>query len=102
MNRWYIYFNSWNTELANSYCGRVLEGVFDLRLPEEDVAPTGPPEHALKGRHALPQNDTRNKTAAKRVISGKEWREGGNGRQLFATMDNQNQIKTSHRNVHEL
>ena len=37
---------------------RVLEGVLDVRDPEEHVATTGPPQHLLEGRQALAQNDT--------------------------------------------
>ena len=44
--------------LQSHSCG-VLQRFKDLRLPQEHVATASPPQHALKDRHPLSSDDSR-------------------------------------------
>ena len=50
-----------------AYIGWILQHLLDIRLPQEHVATASPPQHTLKGGHALTTDDARHKTA--RAIS---------------------------------
>lgn len=43
----------------------ILEGIFDLRLPQEDVPPASSPKHLLEGRQSLPEDHSGHKTKLK-------------------------------------
>ena len=46
-------------------CLRILKRVLDLRLSQEDVPPASSPQHLLKGRQPLSQDDSGHKTKLK-------------------------------------